>query len=91
MTVQYTVSKNVLSSKIDDEIVLLSMDNGLYFTLNPMGSSIWDILTSSPTTYEEIVKLLAEDYEVSLKTCTDDVTSFLNDLVSKNLILKVEE
>jgi len=42
------VSEEVLSSKIDEEVVLMSIEAGYYFTLDPIGSRIWELLSEKP-------------------------------------------
>jgi hypothetical protein len=76
---------DVLVSKIDDEVVMMSIANGTYSGLDVIGSEIWNLL-ASPKRVSEICDLLLERYEVDRDRCEADVLSFLNDLVSDNVI-----
>ena len=50
---KYQRNKNTVASKLDDELVMIDIDLGKYFSLNQVASSIWDCL-DSPKTHDEI-------------------------------------
>ena len=83
----WKVSEEVLSSKIDEEVVLMSIEAGYYFTLDPIGSRIWKLLSEKPYTLEGLVQALLEEYEVDEATCRADVQAFIDEMSEKNLIL----
>jgi hypothetical protein len=86
MNNKWKVSPEVLSSKIDEEVVLMSIEAGYYFGLEPVGSRIWEILSEKPATFDELVTQLMDEYDVDMETCQNDVKSFIDDMVSKKLI-----
>lgn len=77
-----------LSSKIDDEIVILNIEKGEYNGLDEIGSDIWNFL-ESPVILSDLVKNLTEKYNVDQKQCTVDVIEFLTELEKAGLI-KIE-
>lgn len=83
----WKVSEEVLSSKIDEEVVLMSIQAGFYFTLDSIGSRIWELLSEKPYTLEELVQTLMEEYEVDEVTCRADVQAFIDEMSEKKLIL----
>lgn len=87
----WQIKKEVLWSKIDDEIVLMSIEAGHYFTLDPVGSRIWSILSEKPASLDELVLWLMEDYEIDKETCMKDVQEFIDDMALKKLIIPVEQ
>ena len=81
------VNNKVLSSKIGNEAVLMCMEAESYYGLDPIGSRIWELLTESPKTVEEIIDVLLQEYEVDQETCSRDVHSFIDEMISRKLIL----
>lgn len=75
----------LLSSEIDNEIVMMNVENGKYYGLNTIGSEIWKLL-SSPKKVDEIYSYLLSIYNVEKSICKNEVTQFLNHLVKENLI-----
>ena len=90
MNTKWQVSQEVLSSKIDDEIILMSIKADAYFGIDPVGSQVWEILSKHPLTTNEIVQLMMEDYEVDEETCRADVQAFIDDMYARKLIEKVD-
>lgn len=83
----WKVSEEVLSSKIDEEVVLMSIEAGYYFTLDPIGSRIWELLSGKPYSLDGLVQALLEEYEVDEPTCRADVQAFIDEMSEKKLIL----
>lgn len=75
----------MLASKMDDEYVMMSVENGEYYGLDQVGSRIWELLEDEIRVSTLIDQLTAE-YEVSREQCEQDVFSFLQDLAEKRLI-----
>ena len=86
MNTRWQVSQEVLSSKIDEEIILMSIKADSYFGIDPVGSQVWEILSKKPSTTNEIVQIMMEDYEVDEETCRTDVQAFIDDIYARKLI-----
>jgi hypothetical protein len=89
MNTKWQVTPEVLSSKIDDEAILMSIEMESYFGLDPVGSRIWELLSAQAASAEELVLLLMEEYDVDEKTCKEDVQHFIDDMLAKKLIRPV--
>ena len=76
----------VLSSKIDEEVILMSFEADSYFGIDPVGSHIWELLSKQPATINELVQILVEEYEVDEQTCRKDVQTFIDDMYARKLI-----
>lgn len=76
----------LVTSNIDGEIVMMSVDNGEYYGLDEIGTRIWDLL-ENPLLVNELVEKLTEEFEVGKEDCTRDTLEFLNDLLSRNLLV----
>lgn len=86
MNIKWEVTPTVLSSKIEDEAILMSFEADSYFGLDPVGSRIWELLTIKAATTNELVVLLTEEYEVDEKTCRENIQEFIDDMSTKKLI-----
>jgi len=88
LTLQAIVKRNsgLVTSNIDGEIVMMSVDNGEYYGLDEIGSRIWDLLENS-ISIEQLVDKLTEEFDVAKEDCINDTFEFLKDLMNKNLIL----
>lgn len=91
MDPRWQISQEVLFSKIDEEVVLMSIEADSYFGLDPIGSHIWEILSKQPASINELVTLLLEEYEVDEATCLKDVQIFIDDMSARKLIIQVTE
>jgi hypothetical protein len=80
--------QNLLSTELDQETVLMSIDAGAYYGLEGPARSIWEIL-ETPLTFSALVDRLVEEYQVSPKTCAADLERFLSEMVREGL-LRVE-
>lgn len=89
MTVKWKISPEVLSSMIDDEVVLMSISAGFYYSLEPVASRIWTLLSEQPATIEELADRLTEEYEVDRDTCIGDIRLFIEDMALRKLILPI--
>lgn len=87
---KYVRSNKNISSKIEDEVVMVDVELGKYFTLNSVASSIWEIVTS-PMTTDEIVEELMHEYDIDKATCTSETKTFLDELVKLGLVEKVND
>ena len=75
----------VLASLVAGEVVIYNELKGAYFGLNQMGSKIWALL-DSPRTIDSLVSELLSAFEVSPEQCRSDLSTFLEQMISKQLI-----
>ncbi|MCS3703567.1 PqqD family protein [Salinibacter ruber] len=77
------------SAEVDGESVILDLEEGIYYGLNPVGARIWSEI-QEPTAVEEITAAITAEYDVDREQCRRDVISLLQDLEENDLI-KIEE
>jgi len=80
-----TVSDQVLCQKVGGETVLLDLASEQYFGLDEVGTRFWELLVSS-TTFDEIVNLMANEYEVSHAQIEIDLKELLLRLSAEGLV-----
>jgi hypothetical protein len=69
----------------DDGRVLLHVETGRICAINGMGSRIWAELTAGHS-LQEIVEVLASEYEAPRDHIEADVQTFITNLVSKKYL-----
>jgi len=78
-----------VSSKIDDEEIILNINKGTYYGLDPIGARIWDLI-QDPVTVDALVNRLLEEYDVGREQCLEDVLALLHDMCDEELVDVVE-
>lgn len=91
ITIASTVSAvtRQTSCELDGEAVILSLENGTYYTLNPVGTRIWAHLRK-PVTVREIRDRILREFAVDAGRCEQELVSLLRDLEKEGLIEVVE-
>ena len=87
MAERFVQNKEIIQSKIADEVVMLDVESGFYFGLNSVGSIIWKHL-ESPLTFDELIVSLMEHFDIDNETCQKDTMEFIEQLLDKNIIRK---
>lgn len=75
-----------LSSKVGDELVMMSAKQGNYIGLSPIGARIWEII-ETPRSIEALCAQLVEEYDVTIEECSTDVRAFLDDLMNHGAVI----
>lgn len=79
------IPAGVLSQELAGETVLLNLNTGVYFGLDPIGTRIWRLLqTGQPLGV--IRETLCEEYDVGASRLEDDLSRFLRELGRHGLI-----
>jgi hypothetical protein len=78
---------SVLFQPLEDGGVLFCTRSEVYFSLNPVGVEIWDLLLKADRDLDGLVGQLRERYPQALpETLRDDVRVFLAELSSAGLL-----
>lgn len=78
-------SKEIDATDLNGEKVMMNLDKGKYFALNPVGSRIWDIINKE-INVNEIVNILLNEYDIDRETCEKSVVNYLEILKDAELI-----
>jgi pyrroloquinoline quinone biosynthesis protein D len=70
---------------IDDEIVVMSLDSGDFFSLAGTGRAIWDLIDGARGK-PAIVAQLTKDFQIDASVIEPDVDAFLAQLLDAGLI-----
>jgi hypothetical protein len=77
--------ENMLSTDLDQETVLMSIDAGAYYGMAGPARSIWEKL-ATPMTFSALVDLLVEEYAINPADCAADLQKFLGDMEREGLL-----
>ena len=75
----------VVWREVDDELVVLEVDTGMYLNLNGSATVLWGALTTVATG-SGLVSLLIERYGIPAEQAEADVQSFLGMLKEHSLL-----
>lgn len=78
-------SQDQVASEVDGEVVMMSIEKGNYYGLNPVGSRIWQLI-ETPVSVSALCDQLSEEFEVDRDTCQSEVLALLAELEAQSLI-----
>ncbi|QHV96968.1 PqqD family protein [Spirosoma endbachense] len=78
-----------ISGQIDDELVMMDIEKGSYFSLNTVATRIWELL-EGPLTIENLCDLLLKEYDVDYSECRADVEEHLTKMKELGLVKSID-
>jgi hypothetical protein len=90
---RFVRNQEVVSRKIEGELIIVPICRGVgdlnsLYTLNPVGSVLWDFLTEGHT-IGEMVQRICDEFEVTTKQAKQDIEEFLGSLLEEELALSM--
>ena len=82
----FRIPDHVVARRIGGETVILDLDSGTYFGLDPVGARIWDLIGDGKSLGEIRAALLAE-YDVGEEELAADTERLLAELRSNGLVV----
>lgn len=67
----------IIFTDLDDTVVMMDVDKGVYFELDPIATRIWTLLGTAGRPVTEVCDALVEEYDVTPDACRRDVLGFL--------------
>ena len=86
--IRFSRNARTISGRLHDELVMMDIEQGKYFSLNPVATRIWDMM-ENPVSAEELSNQLRDEYEVDSDRCLDEVTELLEGMVRLGLVVKI--
>jgi hypothetical protein len=78
-------TKDQVSSNLAGEEVILDLKSGVYYSLNEVGASIWNLI-QEPRTVNEIRDTLLAEYEVEPSQCDRELLVLIHQLEAEGLV-----
>ena len=87
MTLETVVVQDpdLVSSELDDYTMLMSIEAGKFYSINPLGSQIWQLL-ERPTALRDVCASLQSEYDVTPEQCGAETVAFVNRLLGQGLV-----
>jgi hypothetical protein len=80
-----TRSPNIIATEVDGEMVLMSIEDGKYYGLDPIGSEIWRRL-EEPKSADVLTAELKDHFEGDPDAIARDTREFLDKLADNDLV-----
>jgi hypothetical protein len=78
-------ASHVVWRKVSGEVVILDMESSVYYSLDEMGARIWELIGQGKP-LQEIIQILAEEYEATEERLQRDIGEFLKRLQRERVI-----
>lgn len=80
-----TIPPHVIARQVGEENVMLDLEKGAYFGLDPVGARVWQLLAEGMTLAQACDSLM-EEYDVSREDIERDVIALAEHLAANGLI-----
>ncbi len=78
-------TKEQVSCDLGGESAILNLKNGVYYSLDPVGARVWNLL-QEPRSVQEVCETLLGEYDVEPQRCESDLHALLEKLLGEGLI-----
>jgi hypothetical protein len=90
---RFVRNHEVVSRQIEGELIIVPIRRGVgdlnsLYTLNPVGSILWDYMNECHT-LPEMVTRVCEEFEVTTSQALADIQAFLDSMLEEKLIQPV--
>ena len=84
------VSSEAIAQEVSGETVILDLKSEQYFSLDTVGTRVWQLLQDSPH-IEEIYEQLLQEYDVDPSRLRTDLEDLISTLAEEGLISLADE
>ena len=78
-TVVKRKDEKLITSELDNELVMMDLENGNYLNLNKTARIIWELI-DKPIMIKDIVSNLTSRFNINEEKCQNETITFLNKL-----------
>jgi hypothetical protein len=84
----FTRSPDVIFTPVDGDTVLLHLRSGIYYSLDPVGTMIWEQLSES-TTLAQVCSAVCDRFAVSAEEAWGDLSALVCHLKAEQLVIEM--
>ena len=84
---KYSRNNQIIDGELDDNQVMMHLEKGKYYGLNPIGKSIWALL-ETPKSFDEITTALLTEFDVSEEQCIEETKMFIDKATEFDILIK---
>ena len=81
-------SSEPVAVKVDGAVVMMSIEQEMYFGLEGTAGRIWELL-ATPQSVESLCQQLTQEFEIEPAACEIEVLGFLGQLLEEGLVRRV--
>ena len=85
LSARIIVCDRVVHQKVDDEMVLLNLDTGVYHGLGPTGTRFWELLLEEDS-LQRVFDRMSMEYDVSAAQLREDILRLVEELHTHRLV-----
>jgi len=82
---RFEVAPSVHARPLHDEVVVLDMAGGEFFSLDEVGARVWERIVAGAS-IAEVVAALTADYDADAERIERDVLALVGELVTRRLV-----
>lgn len=75
----------IISRTVDDEALIIHLTSGSYYSLNAVGTRVWESIDGRRTA-GDVTQIIQDEYDAEFKLIEAEVMSLLTDLVEEGLV-----
>jgi coenzyme PQQ synthesis protein D (PqqD) len=79
------ISDDVVWRDLGEEVVMLNLATGIYFSLDGVGHRIWKLIAQQ-TAADEVVRSLVEEFDADAARIREDLDSLVYELEAEGLL-----
>ena len=79
------IAGDVVSRELDGEAVILNLESGVYFGLDPIGTRIWQ-LCQEFASIRSVWEAMQKEFDESPETLHADLLAFVDELSTRGLV-----
>lgn len=81
-------STDLLTTRVDGEVMAMSVERGACYGLDPIGTRVWE-LVETPVAVGDLIARLTREYDVDAAVCRADVCALLSSMEFEGMIRRV--
>ncbi|MFV8337572.1 PqqD family protein [Flavobacterium sp. RSP29] len=84
---KYSRNEQIIDGELDDNQIMMHLEKGKYFGLDPVAKRIWELI-EQPKDVQEITTILLSEFDVTETQCLEEVRAFLDKSIQYDIIKK---
>ena len=85
----FTINRSVNHERLDDEVIAIDLQTGVYFALDDAAADCWSVAASGGGV-EAMVAFIAHRYGVAAEAITPDIEAFVAQLLEAGLLVPAD-
>jgi hypothetical protein len=81
----FDIPTHVVSRHVEDDLILLDLESGIYFALDTVGARIW-ALVADGASLAAVRDTMLEEFNVEAETLERDIRALMSELAQRKLI-----